>query len=151
MQLEISILAVVDGGCRCRDSRHRRPSSRHRRTELRLIQYGRRSAACRAGQPARSLRQLGTARRPTASLRTDYRKMEKDHRRNGMLPRKLQRDHFRRRLRRKRDGRLWKRFHYLLRNKTISIYLFFLDQKSSPGLLGLVKVPRRPIINSTIT
>jgi hypothetical protein len=47
------------------------------------------------------------ARRRSASLRTDYRKMEQDHDRNGVLPRKLHRYCSRRRRRPepKRDGR----------------------------------------------
>jgi hypothetical protein len=46
----------------------------------RLVRCGRRSAACRAGQPSRSLRQAPRPAEPSGSLRTDYRKMEKDHR-----------------------------------------------------------------------
>jgi hypothetical protein len=74
----------------------------------RLLGCGRRSAACRAGQPSLSLRQAPPPVGPSASLRTDYRKMEQDRDRNGVLPRKLQRNSFRRRRRPepKRDGRL---------------------------------------------
>jgi hypothetical protein len=67
--------SVVDGGCRGRDSRRRRPSKRERFT---AVQCGRRSAACRAGQPSRSLRQ---APRP-AGLRLSSHRLPK----NGKRP-----------------------------------------------------------------
>jgi hypothetical protein len=60
--------------------------------------------------PARPLAPASAAaHRPSASLRTDYRKMEQDRDGNGVLPRNLHRDSFRRRRRPepKRDGRLW--------------------------------------------
>jgi hypothetical protein len=98
--------SVVDGGCRGRDSRRRRPSKRERFTA--------RSVRPRIGRlprgPTLPLAPASAAtRRPSASLRTDYRKMEQDRDRNGVLPRKLRRGNFRRRRRpqTKRDGLLW--------------------------------------------
>jgi hypothetical protein len=69
--------SVVDDGCRGRDSRRRRPYKRERvtagsvRPEIGSLPRG----------PARPLAPASAAaRQPSASLRTDYRKMEKDHR-----------------------------------------------------------------------
>jgi hypothetical protein len=71
--------SVVDGGCRGRDSRRRRPSKGERFTA--------RSVRPRIGRlprgPTLPLAPASAAtRRPSASLRTDYRKMEQDRDRN---------------------------------------------------------------------
>jgi hypothetical protein len=84
--------SVVDGGCQGRDSRRRRPSKMERVT----ASWVRPKIGGLPRGPARPLAPVSAAaRRPSASLRTDYRKMEQDHDRNGVLPRKLQRDSFR--------------------------------------------------------
>jgi hypothetical protein len=75
--LQVERISVVDGGCRGGDSRRRRPSKGERFTA--------RSVRPRIGRlprgPALPLAPASAAaRRPSASLRTDYRKMEKDRR-----------------------------------------------------------------------
>jgi hypothetical protein len=103
VRVSVDRTSVVDGGCRGRDSRRRRPSKSERFT-ARLV---RPNIGGLPRGPARPLAPASAAtRRPAASLGTDYRKMEQDHDRNGVLPRNLHRDSFRRRRRPqpKRDG-----------------------------------------------
>jgi hypothetical protein len=106
VRVSVDRASVVDGGCRGRDSRRRRPSKRERLTAC--------SVRPKIGHlprgPARPVAPASAAaRRPSASLRTDYRKMERDRDRNRVLPRKPHRDSFRRRRRpqKERDGPLW--------------------------------------------
>jgi hypothetical protein len=85
VRVSVDRASVVDGGCRGRDSRRRRPSKRERLTAC--------SVRPKIGRlprgPARPVAPASAAaRRPSASLRTDYRKMEQDHDGNGVLPRK---------------------------------------------------------------
>jgi hypothetical protein len=77
VRVSVDRTSVVDGGCRGRDSRRRRPCKRERFTA--------RSVRPKIGRlprgPALPLAPASAAaRRPSASLRTDYRKMEKDRR-----------------------------------------------------------------------
>jgi hypothetical protein len=72
--LQVERISVVDGGCRCRDSRRRRPSKGNGYGSFSAAEIGRLPRG-----PARPLAPASAAaRRPSASLRTDYRKMEKD-------------------------------------------------------------------------
>jgi hypothetical protein len=98
--------SVVDGGCRGRDSRRRRPSKRERVTARSV----RPKIDRLPRRPALPLAPASAAARQTyAFLRTDYRKMEQDRDGNGVLPRKLRHDNFQRRRRpqTERDGLLW--------------------------------------------
>jgi hypothetical protein len=85
--------SVVDGGCRCRDSRHRRPS---KGTGYGLFSSaGDRLPAARASP--RSLRHSARPSGPPRLFAPITEKWKKTTVKTGKLPRKLQRDHFQRR------------------------------------------------------